>query len=227
MAKKRASGEKVTVLDYVKGIEVPGDVFAKPANEYWALLCLRDGMHFLARQAAQVDETVRQRANPEGKLRIVMAGNDPAFSGIPMGLLTCAFHWYAVSACQYVRTVGAIAYQQDNTRPLPKDYVEAVIPEVLTFRHKVAAHFAWATRNKRDTKAERVVSILPALTFNNDAFYVGSLTVAVTGGGKSSDSSALKPWSITKVHRQLGQRYWPDAVQHDHRSGGADGVGKS
>ena len=227
MAKKRASGEKVTVLDYVKGIEVPGDVFAKPANEYWALLCLRDGMHFLARQAAQVDETVRQRANPEGKLRIVMAGNDPAFSGIPMGLLTCAFHWYAVSACQYVRTVGAIAYRRDNTRPLPPKYVAAVIPEVLAFRDKVAAHFAWATRHERDNEADRVASILPALTFDSDGFYVGSWTVRVRSGGKTSDSSALRRWSITKVHRQLCERYWPDAIQRHEGSRGADEGGES
>ncbi len=206
-----APAEKVTVLDHIDGIEVPGDVFAESANEYWALLCLRDGLRFLAAQAARIDEAVRQRVNPEGKLKIIMVGNDPAFAGIPRGLLTCAFHWYAVSACQYVKTVGAIAYRQDNTRPLPPKYVESVIPAVLAFRDKVAAHFAWATRNERDTEAERMASILPPLTFNDDSFYVGSLTLSVRSGGKTSDSSALKPWSITEVHGRLCDRYWPDA----------------
>ncbi len=39
--------ESVTVLDYVDNIEVPGDVFRKPSNEYWALVCLRQGLEFL------------------------------------------------------------------------------------------------------------------------------------------------------------------------------------
>ena len=52
------------------------------------------------------------------------------------------FHWYSISACQYVRTVGAIAYLQDNSRPKPLEYVNSVIPEVKAYRDKVGAHYA-------------------------------------------------------------------------------------
>jgi hypothetical protein len=74
------------------------------------------------------------------------------------------FHWYAVSACNFVKTVGPIAYRQ--IIPVgPSSVCREGDPEVLAFRDKVAAHFAWATRNSKDNEAERLASILPPLSF--------------------------------------------------------------
>lgn len=201
-----------TVLDYVEGIKVPGDVFAKPANEYWALVFLRDGMKFLHRQAVRCDEVVRGQINPDGKLKIISCGNLPELSSVPQGLLTCAFHWYAIAACQYVRTVGAIALRQDSTRSRPDEYANSVIPEVVAFRDKVAAHFAWTTKNKQDNEAERLASIIPPLTFINDSFYVGAQTVTIRSGGRKSNSTDIKPWSISGIHKRMSDRYWPGMV---------------
>jgi hypothetical protein len=199
-----------TILDHLDQIRVPGVVFSQPNNEYWALLWQWDGLESLHRLASQCDEVVRQRLNPEGKLQITSFGNLPEMALIPQRLLTCAFHWYAITACQYVRTVGAIACRADATRPFPPEYVKRVIPDVLSFRDKVAAHFAWCTRNGKDSEAERLASILPQLSFVNDAFHVGAMTISVTSGGKQSDSSAILPWSIAGVHRRLRERYHPE-----------------
>jgi len=209
----------VTILDHIDKITVPGNVFHEPANEYWALICLRDGMEFLYRQALRCDQAVKQQVNPDGKVRFQGGGNLPEFSPVPKTLLTCAFHWYAISACQYVQTVGAIAYQLDPTRPLPQEYAKRIIPEVTAFRDKVAAHFAWSTKNKRDNDAERLASILPPLTFSNDSFYVGGFTIAVRRGGKASNSDAIEPWSLCKVHEALRERFWPDQQTDDDSNG--------
>ena len=158
----------VTILDHIDNIMAPGNVFHEPTNEYWALICLRHGMDFLYHRAVHCDQAVKQRVNPDGKMRYFGGGNDPSFYGISKTLLTCAFHWYSISACQYVQTVGAIAYKLDHRRPLPDYYLTKVIPEVFAFRNKVAAHFAWSTENKRDNDAERLASILPPLTFIDD-----------------------------------------------------------
>ena len=90
---KNDSSVKFTALDYIDEIRVPGDVFSEPANEYWALVSLRDGLNFLYRQAAQCNEAVSQRLDP--KVQHMITGNNPILAGIPQGLLTCAFHWYA------------------------------------------------------------------------------------------------------------------------------------
>jgi hypothetical protein len=199
----------VTFLDHIDNITVPGNVFHEPTNEYWALICLQHGMEFLYHQAQRCDQTVKEQVNPNSNIRFFGSGNLPAFNQVPKTLLTCGFHWYAISACQYVKTVGAIARKLDANRPLPKEYAESIIPEVVAFRDKVAAHFAWTTENKRDNDAERLASILPPLTFNDDSFYVGDTSVAVRRGGRASDSQAIQPWSLCRVHESLRKRYWP------------------
>lgn len=207
--------ESVTVLDHIEGITVPGDVFAEPANEYWQLVCMRKGMEHLHRQAAHWDQQVRQQGNLGGNVKRMGLGNLPAFRGIPKPLVTCAFHWYAMSAYQYVLTVGAIAHRQDNARPIPPHYVRDVIPEVLAFRDKVAAHFAWAKNNSRDTEADRLASILPPLGLADDSIHVALFAVVVRQSSKTSNSQALRPWSICRVHEQLRKRYWPHQEQQD------------
>jgi hypothetical protein len=202
--------EAFTVLDHYENITVPGPVFQQPTNEYAALLTLRTGLEFLHRQALRADDTVRQTVNPKGELKYFGMGNLPELSQVPIPLLVCAFHWYAISACQYVRLVGAIAYRQDNSRKLPPHYVQAVIPEVLAFRNKVAAHFAFSTENSKDNEAERLASILPPLAFVNDSFHVGAMTVGLSHDGKDSNSSTIAPWSICEVHERLKARYWPE-----------------
>jgi hypothetical protein len=203
-----AAERMVTVLDHIDNIAVPGNVFAPAVNEYWALVCLKHGMEFLYRQALRFDQVMNQRFNPAGNSRLFHMGNLPDLPEMPMTLLTCGFHWYAISACQYVRTVGAIALRHDPERPLPRDYAQQVIPEVVTFRDKVAAHFAGLTNNKRDNEAERLASLLPPLTFEDDSWYVGGMTVGVSVDGKGCTSEAIKRWSLCRVHEQLRNRYW-------------------
>ena len=172
----------VTILDHIDNIMVPGRVFENPTNEYWALTFLRQGMEFLNRQAVQCDVTAKRQVNPTGQLNFFSTGN--LFPQIPLGLLTCSFHWYAMSAYQYVLTVGAISHRQDRSRPTQNEYVKKVIPEVLVFRDKVAAHFAWAKNDKRDNEAECLASIIPSVTFTKDSFFVGAWTVGISDQSK-------------------------------------------
>jgi hypothetical protein len=202
----------VTILDHIDNIVVPGNVFAEPGNEYWALVWLWQGMEYLYHRVRQCDEFVRQQVNPDGNVRCHFSGNLPQFRQVPQGLLTCSVHWYAISACQYVGTVGAIAHRQDNARPGWRAYVEAIIPEVFAFRNKVAAHFAWCIGDKRDNPAERLASILPSLIFTDDCFQIAGYTVHVRRSGKASNSTAIQPWSLCRVHERLRQRYWPQLV---------------
>lgn len=202
--------KQYVILDHINDIRVPANVFTDPINEYWALICLKQGLDFLYRQVSQIDSITKEKLNPEGKLKYFGYGNIPGTEGIPQPLLTCAFHWYAISACQYVRTVGAIAYVNDNNRPLPLDYVKEVIPEVLGFRDKVAAHFAWTSKHSADNDAERLASIIPPLSFIDDSWHVGALKVTRSRKKGVSTSKNIKPWSISAIHLKLSQRYWPE-----------------
>ncbi|MFC1783833.1 hypothetical protein ACFL02_09660 [Planctomycetota bacterium] len=199
------ASSKSTILDHIDNISVPEDVFSEPANEYWALICVQKGLSFLNHQVAKCEEIVNQR-NAPSQIKTTCFGNDPRLEGIPRDLLTCAFHWYAISACQYVRTVGTIEYENDRD---VNGYIRKVIPDVLSFRDKVAAHFAWTKSHSSDNKAERMISIMPQLNFQENSFFVGSWKLTNTSSGETTNSEAIKPWSVTKTHECLCNRYWP------------------
>jgi hypothetical protein len=201
--------ENITVIDYIDNTTVKGKPFDEPSNEYFALVCLKDGLNHLYDFAKQCDEMCLSQLNP--KNTYFLYGNNPEVKNIPYPMLTCAFQWYAVTACQYVETVGKIAFNQDNTRPGPKMYLNSVIPEVKIYRDKVAAHFAWLTKNENDSEAERLASILPQVSFYNDSFYVGALKVTLSIKSKTTTSNEIQPWSIVKIHDTLTARYWRES----------------
>jgi hypothetical protein len=202
----------VTTLDHVDQIVVPGRVFEKPVNEFWTLICFWQGMEFLYRQANKCDEAATKILNPEGKHQTSCSASFPALDGLPKALLSCSFHWYAVTACQYVRTVGVIAKKTIDRQEEPLAYVERIIPELKTYRDKVAAHLSWSTQNTKDNDAERLASVIPSLSFENDGFYIASYTVGLSGSKGGCTSAAIQRWSICRIHEQLRRRYWPEEV---------------
>lgn len=216
------SEEKKTMLDYIDNIVVPGDVFREPTNEYWALVCLWQGMEHLNHQVVKCEQAAKESVEsgseqifsfaPDMKIEVeglMSFGRMPEAIRGATRLLTMAFHWYAISACQFVRLVGAIAKRLDDSRPLPNDYAEPIISEVIAYRDKVAAHYSWSSKNKRDNDAERLASILPPLGYNRGRITVGTMTVLLRQGDKSSTSIDIKEWSLSKVHEQLIKRYLP------------------
>ncbi|BBO34477.1 hypothetical protein [Lacipirellula parvula] len=209
------SEEETTTLDYIDNIVVPGNVYHEPANEYWTLTALWQGMEYLYRQVLRCEQTALPQFNKvnfggeEAEVNAVFIGGGNLIPGLPYGLLSCSFDWYAVSACKFAWTVGAIAYEQDETRPLPQKYTEAIIPEVVTFRNKVGAHAAWSTRNKKDNDAERLASVIPQIQVLNNRLCVQLFNVHLRRDGVSSDSTKLQEWSLTEVHEQLTRRYCP------------------
>jgi len=191
------------ILDHLDNLTLPdGHHFG---NEVAVLQSLAVGLDFLSTQIAGIEkEAWRRFAN---KARVLSYGNNPMLAWVPKDLVLCAFHWYSVSACNYVSLVGWLAKQVYPTRPEPKEYVRAVIPIVQTYRDKVAAHFARVFPRK-DTPATLDASVLPSVTFYDDAFYVGAWAVMKTVQGVPSSSCDLR-WSLTKTHAELTTRYWP------------------
>lgn len=201
---------RTTILDYQDNISVEGAPFTEPTNEYYALICIRNGLGHLYRFAKKCDEICLSQLNP--KKDVSFWGNYPGVTDIPYPLLTCAFQWYAVSVCQYVKLIGTIAYRQDNTRKTSGQYLNSIIPEVKAYRDKVAAHFAWLTKNEHDNDAERLASIIPQVSFMNNSFHVGALIVSKSSKGKMTNSKKIKPWSMVNTYRSLQERYWPEEI---------------
>jgi hypothetical protein len=148
------------------------------------------------------------RKSFEGKdIRYFSAGNDPSLAWLNKGLLYCFFQWYSVSACNYVRLIGWLSRQENLQRRTPRQYVDSVIPNVLWFRKKIAAHFVRAGEDSRDTEADRVASVLYQVGFEDGRFYAPIWKVTVRRNSKESTSTNEAPWSITETHEALMQRY--------------------
>lgn len=194
-----------TLLDLVDKIVIPGEPLKNPSNEFWALICLWNGLEYLNNCVENCEQTVRSHLSPNNGH--FLFGGFPGIDDSSLSLITSAFHWYAVSACNLTRLIGSIAKRIDNSRPKPPEYTKSVLPEVLGFRDKVAAHFAWTGHNNYDNTAERQFSVMPQLTFEHDAFFVGGMQLHISHGEADSNSKAIAKWSLTKVHLQLRQRY--------------------
>jgi len=190
------------ILDHIDNLCIPDDECY--GNEVRSLRTLGIGLAFLNAQVASIEQKVRGTIPPY--VRVFSYGNDPRFAQA-MPLIECAFHWYAVSGCNYVGLVGWLAKQIDPGRPDPKQYVRDLIPAVVTYRNKVAGHFAKASPGD-DNLATLDASVLHSVAFSDDRFYAGVWRLTQTSQGTRSSSPDMR-WSLTKTHTELVKRYWP------------------
>ena len=141
---------------------------------------------------------------------VFVFGNAPGMEGVNQALIACGFHWYAVTACNYVKMVGWLTNNGDSSKA--EKYMKSVLPQVYLWRHKVAAHFAIIHPRKDDSPADLAMSVMFPISFEKGAFYTGSLTLAMSKGGKQSTSRQDMRWSLTHTHCDLIDRYWREEI---------------
>lgn len=188
------------IIDHVDRLELPDDEAGQHGNELRSLDYLAEGLKFLYDQVQRLENEIAKSVGQDK--RGLFYGNAPR-----QDLVACAFHWYAVTVCNYVKMVGWLANRGDSTKA--KKYLQRVLPEVYVWRNKVGAHFARIDPRTGDTPADLATSVMFPIFFNDDAFYAGSLTLTLSRGGKSSTSRSDMRWSLTHTHRDLIARYWP------------------
>jgi len=193
------------VIDYIESILLNDEEESRYFNELHSLQYLSQGLWFLHHQIQRIETKIAEDIGKDKK--VCMYGNAPELKGISQSLVACAFHWYAVSVCNYVKMVGWLANNNDSTKA--REYMEHVLPQVYLWRHKVAAHFAIINPRKDDSAADLVKSVMFPISFDDDAFYTHSLTLTQTSEGKTSTSRQDMQWSLTNTHTNLIPRYWP------------------
>jgi hypothetical protein len=193
------------ILDHIDHLELAERDVQRRHNEIQTLQYLRIGLHYLYSQVSRVEQEILRRV---GRcIRYVSYGNDPQLAWAPRDWIACSFHWYAVSACNYVWLVGWLAQQVNASRSEPRKYADSIIPAIVRYRHKVGAHLA-KVFPKSDSVATMDASVIP-VTFDRDAFYAGAMTVTLRRQGQATESARFR-WSLTKSHEELTPRYWPD-----------------
>ena len=202
------------IIDYEDNLRLSDKDVEWYQNQLVSLECLATGLDFLGRQVQKVEAILVDELEKAGELgknkRVGFHINIPGLNRATRDLVTCAFHWYSVTACNYVRLVGWLATRGDSKKAIA--YVERVIPCVKTWRDKVGAHFALVSPNEKDTPADLAGSVIPHLSFEDNTFYVGSLTLNIASEDRGSSSSARMRWSLTQTHKRLTSRYWGSAA---------------
>jgi hypothetical protein len=213
------------VLDAIAGINAPKELLGQLANAPNSLSRLAAGLGFLYGKVRHAElilidqmrdsviETLERLGDGvsqgaldscnSGAVQAFVYGNDPLLNSVRQDLIECAFHWYSVSADNFVRVIWSLSDGSEDRDV----YRIKVLGQIVPFRDKIAAHFAGATANKRDNDAERLVSLIPQLAWSKDRLVVGPWTMGMTRSGKHSSSAEIQPWSLTERHEELCERY--------------------
>jgi hypothetical protein len=197
-------------------------------NELSTLNTLKVGLYLIAQEVKHREHATNSKLRESRK--------PSSFWGVPddqdereLQWVTCLFHWYGVSVCNYARLVGLLKglsekkisrqtiescdkKDRDRVKEFCGQYTKNVLEleDVLVWRHKVFAHFAITDPYKDDNIATLDVSVMSPIGFDDGRFKVGLLKPTKTDSTKRIVTSLLPCWSLTQVHENLVKRYWPD-----------------
>ena len=194
------------IIDHIDNVELRDEDAEQYFNEFHTLKYLWTGLSFLNYQVQKMETEVNNRLDEN--YQVFMLGNHPQLKGIPQDFIACAFHWYSVTACNYVKLVGWII--NGGATVEAHKYLQDILPEVYLWRNKVGAHFAQTAPREEDTPADLAKSVMFPIAFEDDAFYSNSLVLGLKSGDQGSSSRQDMKWSLTHTHKQLVARYWPN-----------------
>ncbi len=191
------------ILDYVDNLEIPDSEIEGQFNARMALARLSEGLFWIYNGVTEFENMLRAKAASDN---IITAMSGEMMNDVPIGLISCMFQWYAVSACNYAQLVGWLVTKDPE---LSKKYVEKVMPKILFFRHKIAAHIAQTNPKKSDNEADLVASVNSHIIFHNRRLCTATIVPVVEKDGSEIDTSCNTNWSLTFRHEELSKRYWP------------------
>jgi hypothetical protein len=191
------------ILDHVDKLILPDDEIDNHYESRMALNRLGEGLFWLYEEIAKIEQQMQIEAAIEN---ITLENTGGILEDKPMGLLSCSFQWYAIAACNYAQLVGWLSNHDTKSA---KKYVKNVMPRLVQFRNKVAAHLA-LTDPRQDNEADLVASVMTQVIYVNGRVCAAALTPVVSSGGNEIRVSKDYSWSVTVIHERLIPRYWPD-----------------
>lgn len=188
------------IIDHIEGFEIDEnerDMF----EAKMALARLGEGLHFIS-------EYVKDKEKKYSREYLKKGVEQDIVVDIPAGgLLSNMFHWYAVSLCNYGLLVGYLKYSDAKKA---KEYRREVMPRIVDYRNKTAAHFSYADPKPQDNLADRYGSLLTQIVFVKGYYLAGALSLKIESDGDVIEISRPLNWSISKNFIKMKKRYWPN-----------------
>ncbi|MEP7135418.1 MAG: hypothetical protein ABI904_10845 [Chloroflexota bacterium] len=189
------------ILDFIDKLELSDSEIEKHFDARMALARLGEGLFWIHQEVAKIEMDLRRKA-AKNDVQLAIAGG--ILEDKPFGLLSCAFQWYAVSACNYAQLVGWLATRDTDSS---KKYVRKVMPRLLNYRNKVAAHFA-ITDPLRDNEADLAASVMTHIVYVRGMLCAAALTPIIKNESQEITVSKDISWSLTLAHERLVPRFW-------------------
>jgi hypothetical protein len=201
-------------LDYIEGPDFEEEFLGKHWSELRTLAYLQVGLQYLYNEISAIERKLRIQVGNE--VQMFITGKPPGLEWVPSDLISCAFRWYCNDVVTYVRFVGWLMHKTLGPSfhyTEFKAYSTAVIPKVVEYRDKVAAHPAKLDPRKEDTPADLEASVLYPVTYSFDGrFHAAAGRLGTICNGIPSTSRDWQ-WSLTQTHEALSARYWPESVK--------------
>lgn len=208
------------ILDGVENLLIDP---AKHANEVRTLQMLQQGLMSLATGIKRREHRYAEIAKT---MKFSFFGGTTDEEVADLNLVSCIFHWFGVSVCNYARLVGFIRGLEKNqfTRTdlktpaafkgissAVKTYVESIpeLAQVLVWRNKVGGHFAITDPRSDDNIATLNMSVMFQVSLENGVYVVGGYSLT-QGNSTASHTSAIPMWSVSQVFESLIPRFWPN-----------------
>jgi len=200
---------KSATLDYIDKIIV--NLENSHTHNLDTLKYLGEGILFLANLIKKEEEILKK--GPYTKSTFFLGSSSNKF-------LPNVFNWFSISVTSYCRTVKFLDIMQKNNWTTKdvfrnkqkikdgcEEYIKKVVPEIYTWRNKIAAHYAITDPKKEDNEATLEYSLLTPVTWLNNHYCVGALNLE-----KENEASSMPKWSIIEtLEEKLIPRYWPIA----------------
>lgn len=191
------------ILDYIDKLEF------NPENEDYlfdaeeTLARISQGLFWLYRDVLRFEKKVLSRIKDKDET-LGLAGK--ILPNTSSEWLSSAFQWYSVSVNNYCRLVAWLATQDIK---FVDKYPRRLIPEVVEYRNKVAAHFA-ITSPGNENEADLRSSIMTKIVFSKRTLLGGAVSeIILDSMNHELHAKRKNSWSLVKTHEKLIPRFWP------------------
>lgn len=206
------------ILDHVDNLSLSAQDVDREFESRMALARLSEGLSWINSEIIRIQNAARKMANDarddQGKIPLVVTAGG-ILDKIPLGVLSGAFNWYAVSACNYAQLVGWMIFKDGKQA---KSYVKRVMPRIYTYRNKIAAHLAITDPYQNDNEADLAASLLTSVVFLQGYFFAGAMEPTLQNESEKVNVSNKMSWSLTIAHKRLEKRWWPNGHEKSYPS---------
>jgi hypothetical protein len=199
------------IIDYIDNLETEN------IDNLHALSYMKEWLNALANNMKQYEE--QTKSDPLMNW-CIFAMWTPTW--ISDNLLICLYMWFSNTLVNYIQLVWTLSIMKKKwwvlsdihnnkaeIKKFSKEYTESIIPEVITWRNKVFAHFSFTDPRQDDNLWLLQHSVTNPVSWNWNNYIIWWMQWWIW-----SERTNLPQWSLTEKYKEIIPRYWPETIDN-------------